>query len=212
MVRDKINIVQEFQAPIIVFGDPVWEVFKVLNERHFPREVVENAKKLETGYRGDFWVKNIGVSRLPTIRSTGKKDQFIGYNQVLFDRTTGWSIPSLSSKKAAPPGKHVLCLNGTTRVPGSFKSAKGDAEAVHAYMRKYYSDLDEVTEWENYQWPKVWGTSNCWVPVLRSPLHVPEIDGLYFVGDTVEVDGMFNDIAANSALQATQLILQGRGK
>ncbi len=212
VVRDKINVIQEFQVPVIVYAEPVWDIFSIFNESHFPKQMVENARKLKTGYKGDFWCKNIGVSRLPTIRATGKPDQYIGYNQVLFNKTIGWSIPSLSSKKAAPKGKHVLCLNGTTEIPGNFASAKADADALMKYMRRYYSDLDEIIEWENYQWPKVWGTGNTWLPMHRSPIEAPGVEGLYFVGNTVEADGTFADIGANSAMQASQLILQKRIK
>lgn len=212
VARDNINVVQEFRAPVVIFAEPVWDVFDVLAESHFPKEMAENARKLKTGYVGDFWCKNIGVSRLPTIRKTGKPDQYVGYNQVLFDKTIGWSVPSLSSKKAAPPGKHILCLNGTTKIHGNFASAKADADALMDYLRKYYSDLDEIIEWENYQWPKVWGTGNTWLPMRRSPLEAPGLEGLYFVGNTVEVDGTFADIGANSALQATKLILERRGE
>ncbi|MFH2044690.1 MAG: FAD-dependent oxidoreductase [Pseudomonadota bacterium] len=208
VARDKINIVQEFQAPVVVYSEPFWDILSVINESLFPADMVKNARKLETGYVGDFWCKNIGISRLPTIRATGKTDQYIGYNQVLFDKTIGWSIPSLSSKKAAPKGKHLLCLNGTTKVHGNFASSKADAVALMDYMRRYYSDLDEIIEWENYQWPKVWGTGNTWLPMRRSPIEAPGVEGLYFVGNTVEVDGTFADIGANSAMQASKLILQ----
>ena len=69
-------------------------------------------------------------------------------------------------------------------------------------------DLDEIIEWTSHQWLKVWPTASCWRSTPRSPLHIPGLNGLYFVGSTVEVDGLYQDIEANSALQSAELILQ----
>lgn len=213
VTRDKISMVEEFRAPVVVYGDPIWEAFKVLDEKRFPPEVVANARKQEPGYRGDLMVLNIGVKRVPTIRATGKPDTYIGFNQFV-EETTAWYIPTLSSKKAAPPGKHLISVQtgSANKEYFTFKEGKARLEHLKEYMRKYYSDLDEVIEWERYQWPKLWATSSYWKKTPQSPMEVPGLNGLYFTGSTVDVDGVFQDVAANSAMQVAQKILQRSGK
>ncbi len=211
VARDKTNTVQEFHAPVVVFNDPIWEVFKVLDESHFPLEISENARKLEQWFKGDLMVLNVGVSRVPIIKASGKADDYMGFNQFL-EVESGWYIPTLSSEKQAPQGKHLLSI--VTGAPEylTFKEGKARLNTVFEYMRQYYSDLDQITEWVSCQWQKVWGTTSCWSSTPRSPLEVGGLGGLYFVGTTVEVDGLYQDIDANSALQAAQMILQRQGK
>jgi len=79
---------------------------------------------------------------------------------------------------------------------------------VHEYIRQYYSDLDEITEWTSYQWYKIWPTASYWKPTPKSPLQLDGLEGFYFVGQTTEVDGSYQDVEANAALQVTDLILQ----
>lgn len=211
VVRDKINMVQEFRAPVIVFAQPIWEAFKALDESHFPPQVVANARKQESGYRGDLIILNIGIKRVPTIRTTGKPEAYIGYNQFV-EETSGWYMPTLSSKKAGPPGKHLLSVVLVDNTPFSFEAGKARLEKIKEYMRGYYSDLDEIIEWERYQWPRGWGSGGYWKIAPKSPQEVDGLSGLYFTGSTVNVDGVFQDAEANSALQASQKILARRGK
>lgn len=211
VVRDKINMVEEFAAPVVVFALPVWEALKVMDESRFPPDVVKNAHAQELGYRGDLVVLNIGIKRLPTVRATGKPESYIGFHQFV-EETTGWYTPSLSSKKGAPPGKHLLSVITSNGKNLPFSEAKRRLEKTKAHMRQYYSDLDAVIEWERYQLPRMWATSAYWKMAALSPLEVPGIDGLYFTGTTVNVEGMFQDKDANSALQATALIMQRRAQ
>ena len=210
VARDKSQTVREYHAPVVVFTLPFWEVFEVVDEGLFPAGVVENAKLVKKWYtRGDMAGLNIGVSRLPTIRATGKTEDYMGWNQFTEHLADGWYVPTLSSAKQAPPGKHMInILAGTHDTFGSWEKVKARLHAVKDYMNRYYSDLEAITEWENYQWLRIWGTSAYWGPVTKGPLQVPGLDGLFFAGATVEAAGQFEDIEANSALQVTKLILQ----
>ncbi|MFA4835159.1 MAG: FAD-dependent oxidoreductase [Dehalococcoidia bacterium] len=214
VTRDKTNTVQEFHAPEVVFSLPFWEVLGVVDKSRFTPDVIENAQKVKAYYsRGDLLGLNIGVSRVPTVRATGQPEDYIGWNQFTKEIPDGWYIPTLSSEKQSPPGKHLV--NILTSTPGtyaSFEEAKGRLLTVHNYIRQYYSDLDEITEWASYQWYKIWATSNYWGTARRSPLKLDGLDGLYFAGSTTEVAGMFQDVEANSALQVAELILQRQKK
>ena len=66
-------------------------------------------------------------------------------------------------------------------------------------------------EWSVYRWGKFWPTSSDWRPTRRSPLEVSTVEGLYFVGSTVEVDCLFQDLEANSALQVPEKISRRSG-
>ncbi|MDD5094645.1 MAG: hypothetical protein PHV74_09735 [Dehalococcoidia bacterium] len=210
VARDKAQIVQEFHAPVVVFSHPFWEVFNVIEEKHFPPDVVQNAKVVKEWYtRGDLVSLNIGVSRVPAVRSTGQPEDYIGWNQFTKDLPDGWYIPTLSSEKQAPSGKHMVNILAATHDKfDSWEEAKARLHAVKDHLHRYYSDLDEITEWTNYQWCKIWATSNYWGTVPRSPLQIDGLDGLFFAGSTAEVAGQFQDVEDNSALQVAELILQ----
>lgn len=79
IARDEANVVTDFRASAVVFSDPVWQVFKVFNESSFdPEMVAPHCNEVEKAYRGDSICINIAVSRAPTIRATGKPDDYGG--------------------------------------------------------------------------------------------------------------------------------------
>jgi phytoene dehydrogenase-like protein len=221
VIRDKAATIQELYAPRVVYTWLVWDVFKLINEKYFPRELVDDARKLEQ-YNIDTMVVNMGLSRLPTIRQTGKTDDYTGFHRVVVgpkrEYAGGWLIGSISSVKQAPPGKHLLnavwCTGGV--LAKGYEPFKSYAEAKDkivnntlACIRHYYSDIDEITEWVSFHLHKPpsdvgWSFS----PVPRVPVKCPSIEGLYFVGTSTEVTGAYQDMDAHSALIATDMILK----
>jgi phytoene dehydrogenase-like protein len=221
VVADASCAIQEFHAPLVICNLPIWDVFRLINEDYFPKEVVENAKRLDR-YNGDMMTLNAGLSRLPTIRADNKPEDFAGWNRILRgpERAygSGWVIPTLTSEKQAPKGKHLFHAAWGTGGPGcvgnepfrSFSEAKAKVDTVLEYAYQYYKDLEDVIEWVTYNWHKApTAVGYSWKNVQRAPLKAPTIEGLYFVGSSVEVDGFFQDIDAHSALEATELILKG---
>ncbi len=222
MTRDKSSTIQVLRAPFVVFDHPIWNLFKIIDDDLFPRDLLENARKLEQ-YNGDEMCINMGLSRLPMVRATGRPETYVGFNRILRgpERVygSGWWINSQTSKKQAPKGKHLFATGWGTAGPGcqgfepfrTFQEAKAKVDTILDYARRYYKNLDDVTEWMTYNLVKAPTTIGfLWKPILRIPLQVPDIRGLYLVGATAEVEGCYQDIQANSALQVTDLILQGR--
>lgn len=214
---DRCKTVQVFEAPVVIFQDPVWHVFELLDERLFPADFVANAQKLSRTV-GDVIVINLGLSRLPAIRATGRPDTYIGWNRVLRGAERryggGWSIPSLVSRKQVPEGKHLLYVAfvvGATEAFGSFEAAKAKVDTTLEYVRQYYRNLDEIIEWQTYNLSTASTAEKFFYKAIpKAPIKAPTIDGLYFLGAT-DVDGSFEDIQANAALQVTRMVLRGRG-
>jgi phytoene dehydrogenase-like protein len=223
VTRDICSAVQVFEAPHVVFAYPIWSIFSLLKPELLPPDVVKNAKELEK-YKGDFISINMGLSRLPKIRGTGEIEQSPIFKRVLrghnHDYSGGWFLPSLASKLQAPAGKHMLTIAMGTSGEGSadfpafttFEEAKSRVEPTLSYVRRYYQDLDEITEWMTYNLVKAPTISEVWRPVRKAPLEAPTLKGLYFAECTTEVDGYEQDIAANAALQTCDLILKYAGK
>src|SRR5437667_3958424 len=110
---DTTNLVREVRAPIVISTYPVWETFDLADERLFPPAFVASAHELR-GHRADLVGWQAGLGRVPTIRATGVPDQHGGWNRLLRGPERayrgGYQITSLSSRRAAPPGKHLLML------------------------------------------------------------------------------------------------------
>jgi len=217
VARDEASVVTVFKADAVVYSNPVWQIFKTISEEHFDPAVVAHCWEVEKAYRGDSICINIGLSRQPTIRETGKLDDYPGCHCFAEDWMGAnlWVFNSISSPKTAPEGKHLLWAGWFTPGEGSrwegpfktFEEGRKRIDIIYMKMREYYSDLDEVTEWVNYQWHKgYWGSAANFWPLPRCPMTVDTIKGLYFAGSTVECDGLFQEISANSGLQVANLI------
>jgi phytoene dehydrogenase-like protein len=218
IARDEASVILKFNAENIIYSLPVWRIFDIVDEKLFDPEVAAHMHAQKAAYEGDSLCMNIGLSRRPTIRATGELDYFGGYHGFAEDYmgANGWIFNSTSSPKTAPEGKHLLWAGWFTPAAGSswegpfksFAEGKKKIDTIHQKMREYYSDLDEVTEWVNYQWHKgYWGSAaNFWTQ-RRGPLTVDTIKGLYFAGSTVEIDGLFQEISAHSGLEVAQRIL-----
>lgn len=217
VIKDRLDFLEEIRAPIIVNTLPIWEIFRIISEEYFPQLFVNRARELSrwTCDCVGYW---IGLGRLPTKRSDGKPETYNGWNRVAIGEGRvyggGWHIVSMNSEKVAPEGKHLL--NVARGYPGRIKSLKEAEQYLSEtfnFVKEFYTDLDEITEWTKLQinrgatWPNwVWST------VPRAPLKAPGIKGLYFAGDTTEVNGCFQDMCACSGMEVANLILREFGK
>jgi phytoene dehydrogenase-like protein len=218
------SLVKVFTAPIVIVDWPGWHMTDLVEERLLPRAFMEAARATESyGTESASWWA--GLTRLPTIRSTGKAEDLSSpWERVLYGNSLikrfrgGFFYPSAFSSCSAPPGRHLLCAEavGRSNQPGrqwrSWAEARKAIDSLVDYLHEYYLDLEECTEWATYQNTNPPSISTWYAkPVLRHPVKIETIDGLYMASASAEGDGSWIDIEAGSALLAVKLAEAERG-
>jgi hypothetical protein len=194
------------RAPVAISTYPVWENFDLVDERLFPPDFVMAARELR-GHRADLVGWQAGLRRLPTVRSTGRPEHHAGWNRLLWgpERTYrgGWQITSMSSRRSAPPGKHLLSLvmarwfGGGSTAGQPWSAARAQLDAAIEYLGRFYADLDRCLEWSAYQYVTAPQTMSwAWAPVRRHDLTVPGLRGLLLAGSTLEAPAAIVDLGA----------------
>jgi len=214
---DRANLVREVRAPVAISTYPIWENFALVDEALFPADVVASARALER-HQADLVGWQAGLRRLPVVRATGKPDTHAGWNRLLHGPERayrgGYQLTSLWSRRAAPPGKHLLCLvmarwhrgGPTAGVPWS--ATRRELDETVAYLRTFYADLDDCLEWSAYQYVAApQSMSWTWAPVRRHALDVPGIAGLYLACSTVEAPAAVLDISAWAGHEVARRVL-----
>src|SRR6266566_1370461 len=216
---DRTNLVREVYAPAVITTYPVWENFDLIDERLFPADFVAAARELRR-HRADLVGWQAGLRRLPTIRATGRPEHHAGWNRLLWGPERvyrgGWQITSMTSRRAAPPGKHLLTLvmarffRGGSTAGQPWSAARAQLDQAIAYLRRFYADLDDCLEWSAYQYVAApQAMSWAWAPVRRHALTVPTIRGLFLAGSTLEAPAAIVDLAAYAGLEAARRVLAG---
>jgi phytoene dehydrogenase-like protein len=219
VAADRANLVREVRAPFVVSTYPVWENFELIDARRFPADFVAAANELAR-HRADLIGWHAGLRRLPVVRSTGAPDDHPGWNRFLLGDAGerryagGYHIPSLTSRSAAPAGKHLLSwvmarfFDGGTTAGPSWTAARAHLDLAIAYLRRYYADLDDCIEWSAYQHVTApQSMSWSWAPVKRHGLTVPGIEGLLLAGATLEAPAGIVDIGAYAGRAAARVAL-----
>ncbi len=221
VILDKAGNVRELRAPAVIFSWVVWYVLDLLSENLLPDGLVKNAKELERCYDIDTIFVNMGLNRLPTVKATGKQDDYGSFQRVVVgpdrDYGGGWLLSSLATPTAAPPGKQLItfmyCSGGSIyEKHPPFKSFSEAKEKITSTTitcgQNYYSDLEEITEWISFNYHKAPSQLGwCFTPIEKAPVKCPTVEGLYFVSGSTEVSGLYQDLDAHSALVATNMIL-----
>jgi phytoene dehydrogenase-like protein len=214
---DRTNLVREIHAPVAISTYPVWENFDLIDARRFPPDFVAAAEALR-GYRADLIGWQAGLRRVPLVRATGRPDDHPGWNRFLLGPERryagGYHIPSLTSRRAAPPGKHLLSWvmarffdGGTTSGP-PWTAARAHLDMAITYLREFYADLDDCLEWSAYQYVAApQSMSWSWAPVKRHGLEVPGMAGLLFASSTLEAPAGIVDIGAYAGRAAAHAAL-----
>jgi phytoene dehydrogenase-like protein len=214
---DRTNLVREVWAPAVITTYPVWENFDLLDERLFPSEFVTAAYELRA-HRADLVGWQAGLRRLPAIRATGRPEHHAGWNRLLWgpERTYrgGYQITSMSSRRAAPPGKHLLSLvmarwfRGGSTAGQPWSAARAELDAAIAYLGRFYADLDACLEWSAYQYVAApQSMSWAWAPVRRHALTVAGIRGLFLAGSTLDAPAGIVDLGAYAGRAAAHEVL-----
>jgi hypothetical protein len=218
------SLVKVFKAPIIIVDWPGWRLTDLVEERLLPRAFMAAARATEDyGTETASWWA--GLTRLPTIRRTGKQEDLSSpWERVLYGNSMikrfrgGFFYPSAFSPRSAPPGRHLLCAEAVARSnqPGrqwrSWREAKQAIDSIVDYLHDYYGDLEDCIDWSSYQSTDPPSISTWYTkPILRHPVKVETLDGLYMANASAEGDGSWIDIEAGSALLAVKLAEAERG-
>ena len=209
------HFVLRIRAQQTIVAYPVWDALEMLPPERRDPGLVEISRRVEDhAGSGIGWVA--GLSRMPTPRSSGKVEDYDGWNRLLVgpERTFsgGFHFPSLGSRRIAPEGKHLLhcfIMRWTGRgEERSWDELEATLARAKSYLHEFYGDLEDCREWDADQyirWPAMTGWY--WAPVERHPVRVPGCENLYIASATVESGTGPADISAHGGLQAAQAIL-----
>lgn len=207
------NLVQVLKAPIVVTDHYGWNLPNLIDRRLLPEDFLtraEDTRKFQT--EGIGWIGSF--TRLPRLRETGEQESFSGFQRIIFGEglprfyhsTFHWT--SLTDPDMAPDGRHQMAIWGLH--PARFSEwmdAKAGVDTSLEFVRNYYSDFDACLEWGRYQWtqaPQYFG----WhlMPVLRHPVTVSTLVGLYCASSTAEGMAGWVDIEHQVAIEAANQI------
>jgi phytoene dehydrogenase-like protein len=209
------HLALEVRAPQTLITYPIWSALPLLPPERRDPELVSISRRLED-HGTDAIGLQIGLRRLPRLRTTGEPETHRGWNRMLIGPEKlfrgGFHIPSMSSRAVAPPGKHLLhCLitrwlRRDERI--GWDETRATADAARQYLSAFYLDFDECVEWEARQWvqrPAIMGWF--WAPVRRHGSDVPGCPGLYLANTTIESGAGPVDINAHAGLLAARAML-----
>jgi len=211
---DKHNIVQVLRAPVLVADYMGWDLPKLLDRSLLPESFIGAAEATRT-QAGEMLAWVASLTRLPIIRATGETETFSGWQRIAYgegpmkDYQGGWHFPSLAEPGSAPEGRHQIHVLDGHHAPAfrRFADSKAVMDRNLEYLRTYYSDLDECTEWSEYQIdraPQVvtWHLK----PGFRHPVKVSTIAGLYVASSSAEGMAGWVDIEAEKGIEAAELV------
>jgi phytoene dehydrogenase-like protein len=209
------HLALEVRAPATVITYPIWSALPLLPPERRDAELVSVSERLED-HGTDAIGLQIGLSRMPVLRKSGEVETHTGWNRMFVGPEKrfrgGFHFPSLSSRAAAPKGKHLLhCLITRWLRRGErigWDETRATADAAREYLSTFYADLDDCIEWEARQWvqrPAVMGWF--WAPVRRHGIRVPGCPGLYLANTTIESDAGPVDICAQAGMDAARAIV-----
>ncbi|MFQ5666162.1 MAG: phytoene desaturase family protein [Candidatus Binatia bacterium] len=204
---------EQLTADVVVSNLPIWTLFGIIAERHFPAEFVANARQYaKVG-------GTVGVAYafddVPLLRQTGEPDWFPGWTRLLVgpERTFGGGFFWMShhSPHNAPPGKHIL--QGMRLVPPFTLTDQQQINQIvtdfDTLAREIYSNLDRTLRWRRC-WITRDGTEYMISAVPKPDVRAPSVANLYFVGETINLPSIQMDAAAHSALECVRLLEESK--
>jgi phytoene dehydrogenase-like protein len=218
------NLVQEFRTPVVITDYPSWDLLEIIDEDLMPAGFVEaSARMCEHG--NDFAGWWAGLSRMPTRRADGQPEDMPGWHRVLWGEQAvkryhgAFQFASVHSPQIAPPGKHLLEVvishwgEGEGKRWRHWRDARAAIDRILEYIRWYYADLDDCVDWSRYQYLSGPEMRACYLkPVLRHPVKVTTIEGLYLAGPTSEGLGAYQDLECEAAMTAVELVEAEMGR
>jgi phytoene dehydrogenase-like protein len=210
------HLALEIRAACTIVAWPIWSALPLLPPDRVDPELAGISRRLEDHSTAAIGLA-IGLRRLPRLRATGEPETHRGWNRLFVgperEFLGGFHLPSLSSRRAAPEGKHLLhCLitrwlRKDERI--GWLESRATLAAARAYLSRFYADFDACVEWEARQLverPAIMGWF--WAPVSRHGVRAPGCDALYLANTTIESDAGPVDISAHAGLAAARAVLE----
>lgn len=214
--------VLKLEAPIVILGFPVWEIFRIVSPDCFPSWFVDRVHFLEQ------------KSRMSAIGGMGIS--FVS-SEPLHSYKTALLVPCTSPDNASGPS-YIKWLSEPTNWAPKLSTKGTHLIQYGPVLPRYYVDLlrEKPSTYEkeaNGLWKETWKMfpnfnpknilwkggavmplgdftmkfpGNTWKQ--RLDVKAPCVDGLYLVGDTVRGWGLGSDCAVSSAILCAERILK----
>lgn len=191
---------ETFTSKAVVFTPPVQQLFNVIEARHFPPTFVNYARNL------------IPTSGVSIDFGLGRQVSDINGSVTDVDLMVMGSFPSNLDPTLAPKGKQLstwVMILPYHQLEGR-EAARNALHRLRNLISELYPRFFDHVQWQR---PQVY-------PILdgvllkvgqaypdRHELRSPHVENLFFAGDTAKAKGCSGDIAFNSALEVSGLIL-----
>jgi len=215
-----------FEAPVVVGDLKAWEYFEkgLLEESQFPKNWLIDVKRMKQWRGGAVHIWWGSTRRIPRYHEIlGNEDKGVRWLRLLgYDEDTqaytknvgGIGAHSIFDPSMAPEGKDLLAYgywfsteDGASWDVISQAFDKGLKELRNLIEKGFGENFDEVTEFIKMEYHSpTWACENYSI-YPRPGVVAPNIEGLYFVGDSVEGDGVGGDIATGTGMRCADMIL-----
>ncbi|MBN2495278.1 MAG: FAD-dependent oxidoreductase [Deltaproteobacteria bacterium] len=184
----------------VLYAAPLQQLFDVADPAFFPAGLVHACRALEptSGLTLDFGLKR------PVSDLSG--------SLIDLDRGAMGKFPSNTDPGLAPAGKQLASWLVMLE-PGACASKERIEEAeraLRALIERFCPELFAQVEWERRLVHPIMDGVHLRVGQAfpdRQPVRCPQLDNLFFAGDTVRARGCSGDIAFQSAMEAAEAIL-----
>lgn len=207
---------EALSADNVVFNIPIQALFNYADEAVFPADFVSRVRSLYgygslSPYMGlsDLVVPEEHAGRLMKTPCVVSKEE--GFD---WDVYMAWNIQSYIEPSCAPRGKHLF----TAYLPLTEKEASNKqlvikvVDAIPDFLESVYPGFKDTIEWELYPvCLKLEGVAKSVSQAgsLKPDVRAPEVEGLYFAGDTARGYGVAMDCACSSGIICASAITGG---
>ena len=206
------GVEERIETDLVICDIPPPEALRagILDKEQMPREWVEgirSTEKLEKEYYNTGYVMAGFCLKRPLAKS--------GFWTLLLDDESNMvgSLETQRTPETAPPGKQMMSIMRWFRLDDVKMNMRTAQEVVNEFflpcLRLHWKDFDDVVEacYIHFH-PYVWDQVLIYNPeVYTTPIDVPGVDGLYYVGNWARAGFILTSRCGDSALKCAELIL-----
>ena len=190
----------EYESKAVAAAFPLSHLFEIIDENLFTPSFVRYAKEMRSS-------NGVSIDFVFDQPITDRQGSILGVDVPLWVKFQTNVDPTL-----APPGKQVMtwAMLNEPGMPLTDEAAARIESHIKTIMEELFPGaLAKVVRERKLILPKVNGvllTPEQSFP-HRPPVISKDIEGIYFIGDTVQGEGCSGDIAFSSAIKAAEAIL-----